>query len=442
MRYEEAVQWLYSRLPVFQRDGSQAYKPGLQRIRKLLDVVGNPHLSIPVVHIAGTNGKGSVAHMTASLLRTHGLNVGLYTSPHLVDLRERFRINGIPVPEDYITEFVERHMSHIEQIGASFFEVCVAMAFHFFKTLDVAVIEVGMGGRLDATNIIPKPLVSVITSIGFDHERFLGRTLSAIAREKAGIIKYDVPVVVGQTIPEEAFEEIRRIAEANHSELHIAKYDIEEATYSLSNTALSLRFREDLLDLWLPVGGKQYINNLQTVLKISEVLSKQGFITLDRKRLYEAFAMFKDTTGWAGRWDIWSLNPLIIADIAHNQQSVGVLVENLESFVPNKRVAAVFGISNDKNVYHFKPFLERTDLVYVVEAPVQRSMPASKLAHEINAILPSKQVKVIGDVGQGIETAIKNSGKDSCIVITGSMFVVGEAYNRFILNSERKIRTL
>ncbi|NPA35071.1 MAG: bifunctional folylpolyglutamate synthase/dihydrofolate synthase [Chlorobi bacterium] len=438
MRYAEAVHWLYSRLPVFQRDGSQAYKPGLQRIRKLLDAIGNPHLTIPVVHVAGTNGKGSVAHMTASLLRKHGLNVGLYTSPHLVDLRERFRINGIPVPEDFITEFVERYMTHIEQIGASFFEVCVAMAFHFFKTLDVAVIEVGMGGRLDATNIVSKPLVSVITSIGFDHERFLGRTLSAIAREKAGIIKYGVPVVVGQNIPEEAFEEIKRIAEANNSELHVAKYDLGKVKYSLSNTALSLHFMEDILNLWLPMGGKQYTDNLQIVLKISEVLSQQGFIKLDRKRLYEAFAMFKDTTGWAGRWDVWSLNPLIIADIAHNQQSVNVLIENLKSFVPDKRIIAVFGISNDKNILHFKPFLERTDFVYVVEAPVQRSMPASQLAHTISEILPSKKMEVIGDVGKGIKTAMANSEKDSCIVITGSMFVVGEAYKWFMLSNSKR----
>ncbi len=439
MKYDKAVQWLYSRLPVFQRDGSQAYKPGLQRIRKLLDVIGNPHLNVPVIHIAGTNGKGSVAHMTASLLRKHGLNVGLYTSPHLVDLRERFRINGIPVPEDFIAEFVERHMNHIEQIGASFFEVCVAMAFHFFKTLDVAVIEVGMGGRLDATNIVSKPLVSVITSIGLDHERFLGRTLPAIAREKAGIIKYGVPVVVGQTIPDEAFEEIRRIAEANNSELHVAKYDLKEVKHSLSNTALSLLFGKDMFELWLPVGGKQYIENLQIVLKISEVLSQQGFITLDRKRLYEAFAMFKDTTGWAGRWDIWSLKPLVIADIAHNQQSVNVLVENLESFVPNKKIVSVFGISNDKNVHHFKPFLERTNLIYVVEAPVQRSMPANQLAHAISEILPSKKMEVIGNVGKAIEKAMKNSEQDSCIVITGSMFVVGEAYKWFIVKNSRKI---
>lgn len=435
MRYEEAVQWLYSRLPVFQRDGSQAYKPGLQRIRKLLDVIGNPHLILPVVHIAGTNGKGSVAHMTASVLRKHGLNVGLYTSPHLFNLRDRFRINGVPVPEDFITEFVERYRTHIKEIGASFFEVCVAMAFHFFKGLDVAVVEVGMGGRLDATNIVSNTLVSVITSIGFDHERFLGRTLSAIAREKAGIIKYGVPVVVGPNIPDDAFEVIRRIAEANYSELHVAKYNIEKVKYSLSNTALSLRFMGNILNLWLPVGGKQYIHNLQIVLKISEVLAQQGFITPDRERFYEALALFKDTTGWAGRWDIWNLDPLIIADIAHNQQSVNVLVENLELFVPNKKIVAVFGISNDKNVYHFKPFLERTDLIYVVEASVQRSMSASQLAHEISEILPSKKMEVIGDVGKGIETAMENLEKDSCIVITGSMFVVGEAYKWFILDN-------
>ncbi len=434
MNYQEAVQWLYARLPVYQRDGAQAYKPGLQRIRNLLRVMNNPHLEVPVVHIAGTNGKGSVAHMLSALLIKHGLKVGLYTSPHLIDLRERFKMNGVPVSETLISDFVDKYREAIEEVDASFFEVCVAMAFHFFRQCDVAIMEVGMGGRLDATNVIPKPLVSVITSIGFDHERFLGRTLTAIAREKAGIIKHGVPVVVGQDIPGDAMSEIKRIARLNNASVYEADYNIVDVDIRLSDANVSVEVKGEKLDLWLPVGGRQYVNNVQTVLKVAEVLDAKGLVKMKIDKTYEAFAMFKDLTGWAGRWDIWALKPLVIADIAHNEQAVKMLAHNIDNLLTNKKIFAVFGISGDKKISHFEPLVRRVKGIYAVEANVPRAKKLMELVEEIKQLTSdTTEVFVAGSVAEGIKQAIIRAKRENAVVlITGSVFVVGEAYEWFI----------
>lgn len=433
MTYSETIQYLYAATPLFTQHGGSAYKPGLQTTEALDAHFDHPHRRFLTVHVAGTNGKGSCAHTLAALFQLLGLRTGLYTSPHLVDFRERIRVGGEMMPEQYVVDFVERERAFFEPLHPSFFELTTALAFKYFadEAVDVAVIEVGLGGRLDCTNIIT-PRLSVITNISLDHTQFLGTTLAAIAGEKAGIIKPDVPVIVGEALPE-----TRPVFEAKANEVGAPITFAEDMPEVLSSslTADGLRHYETrtfgAFDGTL--AGDCQTKNTNTVLHAIRALQAQQFPRIDRltpELLRRAFRDVCQLTGLRGRWERVGTSPEIICDTGHNTGGWAYLSTALKRRVASgQQLHVVFGMMADKDVSTVLSLLPTEAHYYFTQAALPRAMKADKLASL--AASHGLHGTTHASVKAAVEAARTAAAPEDFVYIGGSSFVVSEALPLF-----------
>ncbi|MBL7137842.1 MAG: bifunctional folylpolyglutamate synthase/dihydrofolate synthase [Bacteroidales bacterium] len=418
MNYKETLSWLYSHLPMYQRIGAAAYKANLDNTIALCNLLGNPQNSFRSVHVAGTNGKGSVSHMLASILQEHGLKTGLYTSPHLKDFRERIRVNGSMIPKRNVTRFINKYREAFEEIRPSFFEMTVGLAFEHFRqeSVDIAVVEVGMGGRLDSTNIIT-PLVSVITNISFDHMQFLGDTLEKIAIEKAGIIKPGIPVVIGETQPE--LESLfRKRARQVGSKIVFAdqlpRYEIRDARNAIQDPASSIQD---------PLHGHYQKKNIITSLGVINLLNQTGY-KISKKSIHKGIRNVTENTGLQGRWQVLSQTPLTICDIGHNEAGIREVVQQL-SKTPHQQLHMVFGLVNDKEISHILHLLPTEATCYFCKADIPRGLDAKEL--HIQAEKQGLKGTFYRSVREALTAARNTATPDDLIFIGGSTFVVAEA---------------
>ena len=401
MTYQETIQWMFAQLPMYQKKGISALNHILDNIQKFSTILGNPHLAFKSVHVAGTNGKGSSAHMLASVLQEAGYKVGLYTSPHLKDFRERIRINGETVSKKFVTGFVQKHQSYLTDNALSFFEMTVGMAFRYFKEekVDIAVVEVGLGGRFDSTNIIT-PEVSLITNIGYDHMDILGNTLEKIALEKAGIIKPNVPVVISERQTETA-EIFRLIAAQRKSKIYFAQ-ELEMKSYPT-----------DLL-------GAYQQKNSRGVRCVIAVL--KGF-TVSEKHLERGLANVVKNTGLQGRWQVLEKNPTVICDTAHNQEGLkAVLAQIRDQKFENLHV--VIGFVMEKKLEDILPLFPKKAQYYFVKPMITRGLPADVLQKK--ALQFGLIGKVYSCVEEGFKAAKKMAKANDLVFVGGSTFVVAE----------------
>ncbi|MCH5596784.1 bifunctional folylpolyglutamate synthase/dihydrofolate synthase [Niabella ginsengisoli] len=426
MNYQQTLDYLYDKLPMFSRDGGQAIKPGFANIIALCELLDNPHKNKKFIHVAGTNGKGSVSHMLASILQSAGYKTGLYTSPHLKDFRERIKIGGQMIPEKDVVAFVERIMPEIEKIQPSFFEITVAMAFHYFanNNIDVAVIETGMGGRLDSTNII-NPLLSVITNIGFDHMQFLGDTLEKIAFEKAGIIKPKVPVVLGEHVPETA-SVFKEVAMKKDAPFYFANEYYQMTEWEYENNELVIQVAEahkvDHHKYYLDLSGQYQTKNLLTVLESCRHLKAAGFDIPDAA-IAQGLRHVKKQTGLHGRWDTIQQNPKVIVDVAHNESGVREVLNQLE-ITTYHRLHLILGMVKDKDVKAVLQLLPPHAICYFTNADIPRALPAGEL--QALAAKYNLQGNVFINVNEALAEAKAHAHTDDLIIIFGSVFLVGE----------------
>lgn len=427
MDYQQTLDFLFSQLPMFQRVGGAAYKSNLNNTLAICKFLGNPEQKFPSIHIAGTNGKGSVSHLLASVLQEAGYKVGLYTSPHLTDFRERIRINGQKIPQEKVIEFVQSNKSLFENIQPSFFEYTFGMTINFFaeENIDIAVMEVGMGGRLDSTNVV-RSILSVITNIGLDHTQFLGDTLEKIAIEKAGIIKPHVPVVIGET--QEGLKSVfLEKANENQSEIYFA-----DKAYSLKpvhndnilfNKFDVLKNGEDfIVDLQTDLKGKYQSKNFITALKAIDALKEQGF-SISSEQLKLGFRNTKENTGFAGRWHILNKRPLTICDTAHNVNGVSEIISQIRELKFDK-LHFVLGMVNDKNINYILELLPKEANYYFCKANIPRGLDVNELmemAHQKG--LEGLAFKSVNDAFGAAK--LQANSKD-LIFIGGSTFVVAE----------------
>lgn len=420
MNYRQAIDYLYSYLPMFQRQGKSAYKADLKNTIALCEALGNPHCKFKSVHIAGTNGKGSSAHLIASILQEAGYKTGLYTSPHLKSFTERIKINGTDVEERFIADFVSRYKGLIEKINPSFFEVTVAMTFDYFaqENVDIAVIEVGLGGRLDSTNVI-SPCLSLITNISKDHTDILGNTLIEIASEKAGIIKKSTPVVIGTSQPNvnSVF-----IDKANEIKSEISFADTIFTIQDNKGTADVLSNGEIfMLNLNLPFGSF-YKKNLPGVLKAIEILVTAGF-KIEKINIKKGIEQVVKNTGLKGRFQQLSKHPRIICDIAHNIAGIKLILKQIESFDYNK-LLIIWGMVKDKNIREILSLLPKKATYFLVEPNLPRKLPVDDLFKSTQEA--RLDASIIGDTNLAIKQAKKIADPDDLIFIGGSTFVVAE----------------
>ncbi len=432
LTYPETIEYLYSLLPIYQRVGAPAYKPGLKNIELLCKELGNPQNDFPSIHIAGTNGKGSVSHYIASILQSAGYkNVGLHTSPHLKDFRERIKINGLPVSEKEIVDFVSTHKPLIEKFDCSFFELSVAMAFYFFSKykVEIAVIETGMGGRLDSTNIIT-PILSVITNISFDHVAILGDTLEKIAFEKAGIIKPNVPVVIGETKVETKRVFIKKAEECNSS-MSFADgiYSVICPEYSTDNSGTYLSvdvLKKDkiyLEKLHSELPGLYQLKNIATVLCAVDRLRESGY-AIREEHIRQGIANVVSQTGLLGRWQTLSTVPLTIADTGHNEAGIKEVIAQLKT-IPYRNLHVVFGVVKDKDPSTVLKLLPKDATYYFCKAAIPRSLDENELA-EIASGFGIKGA-AFSSVAEAVKAAQNNADQKDLVFIGGSTFIVAEA---------------
>lgn len=427
MNYEEAVDYLYARLPMFTRDGASAFKKDLTNTYRLCEALGNPQERFECVHVAGTNGKGSTSHMLAACLQAAGYKTGLYTSPHLLDFRERIRINGSMIPRDAVADFVTANQSLMVTIQPSFFEVTVAMAFGYFaqEQVDIVVVETGLGGRLDSTNIVI-PLLSVITNIGYDHTHMLGNTLQEIANEKAGIIKQGVPVIVGerQQDVEGVFE---RVAVEKGSPLVFASDLWQIATMGKDSGLLHLkamhRYSGDERTYALDLTGSYQAKNLPGVLCAVGELKKKRFPVRDVD-VQQALKQVQGLTGLMGRWQTLSTNPLIICDTGHNVDGWREVLANIAA-TSYQELHVVIGVMRDKDLDQMLPLLPRDAHYYFCQVDMPRALPAVEL-HAIAAHFGLRG-GVFDRVVDAVVAAREQALSSDLIFIGGSTFIVADA---------------
>ncbi|MDL2230356.1 bifunctional folylpolyglutamate synthase/dihydrofolate synthase [Alistipes sp. OttesenSCG-928-L06] len=428
MTYTEAIDFLFTSLPMFQRVGGAAYKANLDNTHRLDASFGHPHRKFHTIHVSGTNGKGSTSHMLAAILQSAGYKTGLYTSPHLLDFRERIRVNGAMIPEAEVIAFVENHQSVIQEVKPSFFEMTVAMAFDYFarQEVDVAVIEVGMGGRLDSTNIIT-PLVSVITNISHDHSQFLGDTLEKIAAEKGGIIKPGVPVVIGESQPETApvFEQIARRKQApivfadKAFQTVCVESGLQSQSIVIKNTKTDI---QTTYSLDLP--GRYQEKNIKTVLQTVEVLNVQKIILLPENSVTSGLSCAAKLTGLSGRWQVLAENPLIVVDTGHNEAGIGEIVRQIEC-TPHRKLFMVFGVVNDKDLSKIWPLLPRKAHYIFTQSSIDRALDAEILAQK--AAEQGFSGELVPHISDAVQRARDLAASDDMIFIGGSTFTVAEA---------------
>lgn len=426
MTYKETIDYLFSALPMFSRIGDAAIKKDLINTRILCERLGNPLQSFKAIHIAGTNGKGSVSHMLASVMQAAGYTTGLYTSPHLKDFRERIKVNGEMVSEDFVVRFTEQIKPLIAEIQPSFFEITVAMAFQYFAEMqvDVAVIETGLGGRLDSTNIII-PEVSVITNIGMDHMHLLGNTLGEIAFEKAGIIKQGVPVVVGETNADTSAVFIKRAKEKEAPVIFADQVRYAD-NYAYSNHQLQVTVVEkhdnEKESFSLDLTGLYQAKNLITVLSAIEVLRQKGW-NISNTDLHSALANVKKHTGLHGRWEQVHHKPDIYVDVAHNEDGIKQLVVQIE-WMNFRELHIVLGMVKDKDVDKVLAMLPKEASYYFTKAQIPRALPEEQLAEK--AIQHHLQGHYYPDVNSALQSALQKAHNEDLIIVCGSVFVVGE----------------
>ncbi|MBP2831105.1 bifunctional folylpolyglutamate synthase/dihydrofolate synthase [Aquimarina sp. U1-2] len=403
MNYREILDWMFTRLPMYQRQGASAYKIDLNATIRLATYLGDPHKNFKCIHVGGTNGKGSTSHMLASVLQEAGYRVGLYTSPHLKDFRERIRINGNKVSKEYVIDFIQEHQPYFETNQLSFFEMTVGMAFQYFSMskVDIAVIEVGLGGRLDSTNIVT-PEVSVITNIGLDHTEFLGDTLTKIAIEKAGIIKQNKPVVIGKATSETKHVFIEK-AKLTSSDLYFASEYAKEG------------YTTDLK-------GNYQKENVKTVLQAIAVLKSRGW-KLNDKHVQKGLNSVTANTGLLGRWQILNEQPKVICDTAHNIDGLQMVLHQLQQET-YETLHMVMGLVANKNLEAILPLFPDTAVYYFTKPNISRGL---------NEKFLRKQAEKFGLVGkdypsvaEAYHTALQKATKKDVIYIGGSTFVVAE----------------
>ena len=422
MTYEETIDFLFNKTLVFQHVGTPAYKPGLETTSAISSIFGNPDKSFKSIHIAGTNGKGSTAHLLAAILQNSGYKVGLYTSPHLLDFRERIKVDGQMIEKEYVTEFIERFLSsRYEGRQASFFELTTILAFDYFRhcNVDYAVIETGLGGRLDSTNIIT-PVLSIITNISFDHTQFLGDTLSKIASEKAGIIKHGIPVVIGETTPEtkpvfaaKAEEENAPIRFAEeHDEIEAAK----KTDGKLQLTTKNFGIINDELT------GDCQIKNANTVLNALTVLKSLG-LKIDGNSIAKGFANVCEQTGLMGRWMKIADHPLTVCDTGHNTGGMAYITEQLRrAECLNLRI--VIGFVSDKDINHILDMMPKDATYYFTQASIPRALPKEALLK--TATEKGLKGAAYPTVADAYYAALNESTPDDMLYIGGSTFIVAD----------------
>lgn len=402
MTYDETIEYLFNSTPLFQNVGKAAYKEGLANTLALDDYFGHPHTQFKTIHVGGTNGKGSTSHSLASVLQSAGYKVGLFTSPHLKDFRERIRINGEMISQEYVVDFVEQHKNFFEPLNPSFFELTTAMAFKYFadKKVDVAVIEVGLGGRLDCTNII-NPVLSIITNISFDHVNLLGNTLEKIASEKAGIIKHDVPVVVGETIPE--------------------TYSVFEAKAKEVDTQIVFAEEKDFPEIPFELGGDYQKKNLRTILTALSIL--KNTFDISNKNIRDGLSTVCEQTGLMGRWQTLKECPKTVCDVGHNVGGFEYIVKQLTR-QQYKTLRIVIGMVNDKDINGVLSLLPKDAKYYFTKAQVARALQPEELQGK------AKEFGLNGNcypsVAEAYEAATAEASTDDFIFIGGSCFVVAE----------------
>lgn len=429
MTYKETLDYLYAQLPMYQRIGAAAYKPDLNNTVAICNLLENPENSFKSVHIAGTNGKGSTSHMLASILQEKGLKTGLYTSPHLIDFRERIRINGIMIPEEKVIYFVEKYKKDFEKIRPSFFEMTVGLAFNHFREekVDVAIIEVGLGGRLDSTNIIT-PLLSVITNISFDHKQFLGDTLEKIAKEKAGIIKPGIPVVIGENQEETRHVFIEK-ARKEQSKIVFADGEFTAVT-TRAWEAGSGKMRVDifrnstiyLANLESPLGGNYQKKNIVTVCATCGMLVSH-FGDISPETIRKGILHVINNTGFTGRWQILSRVPLTICDTGHNEAGLREVLDQISN-TPHENLHFVFGLVNDKEIENILRMLPKDATYYFCKADIPRGLDANEL--RMTALGYGLAGEAFDSVKKALKAAQQRAGANDLVFIGGSTFVVAE----------------
>jgi len=430
-RYQTTLSYLFSQFPQYQQIGAGAYKSGIMGMMALDDLLEQPHKRFHSIHVAGTNGKGSVSHLLAAILQRAGYRVGLYTSPHLVDFRERIRVNGLMIPQEEVLRFVERHRASFDHLQPSFFEITTAMAFDYFarQRVDLAVIEAGLGGRLDSTNII-EPILSVITNIGLDHCEYLGDSLPMIAAEKAGIIKPQIPVVIGERNPltDPVFLQQARGVRAL---ICFAQdyFKVEEAIQDDHYQRLYL-FEEGKIwseEYLLDLKGSYQQRNIPTVLMATELLRRMGKVlgrrTLSSVVIKEGLMNAARTTGLRGRWECISKNPKIIVDTAHNAHGIKWIVDQLQK-EDYQKLHFVFGVVVEKDLESILPLLPQDACYYFTQAQIPRAMDAHLLAKQCRSF--GMEGEVIAHVPNALESAKKSAHPQDLIFVGGSAYVVAE----------------
>lgn len=404
MNYQETTNWMFNQLPMYQTQGASAYKKDLTNTILLVNHLNNPQEKIKCIHVAGTNGKGSTSHMLASILQEAGYKVGLYTSPHLKDFRERIKINGVTVSENFVCDFINTHKVFFEENDMSFFEMSVGLAFDYFakEKVDIAIIEVGLGGRLDATNIIT-PLVSVITNIGIDHTQFLGNTLEAIAGEKAGIIKPNIPVVIGEYTTETQPVFLAK-AKANQAEIYFASDLISE------------EFPSDLM-------GDYQTHNKKTVLQTIAVLNSQKEFKIFQEDIKYGLLQVVKNTGLQGRWQQLGDSPKVICDTAHNKNGLEIVMYQIqkEKF---DTLHIVLGVVNDKDLDEVLPLFPKNAIYYFCKPNIPRGLDTVILYQKATTF--GLHGEVFNSVSEAYKKALQIASKSDFIYIGGSTFVVAE----------------
>lgn len=426
MNYQQTVHFLFSRLPLYSRIGAAAYKADLDNTIKLCASLDNPQTKFKSVHVAGTNGKGSVSHMLAAIFQTAGYKTGLYTSPHLKDFRERIKVNGEMISEEFVVDFTKKITPLIDELEPSFFEITVAMAFDYFAQLkcDIAIVETGLGGRLDSTNIIV-PEVSVITNIGWDHMNILGDSLEKIATEKAGIIKQGTPVVVGEIIKETqpVFE---KIAAEKNAPLVIASQKRQTLGWKWEKHELVVEMAEDqktdhkVYHLDLP--GLYQTKNILTVLEVCRQLQQKGW-KLNDTVIHKGLQQTKKLTGLHGRWDIIHEHPLVVLDVAHNEDGIQQILKQVE-LTDHHRLHIVLGMVNDKEIDKVLQLLPDTATYYFTQANIPRALAAESLRQKAE----SKGLKgeTYSTVNVALKAAKDKAAKNDLTIVCGSVFLVAE----------------
>jgi len=450
MTYSQTIEYLYSAAPMFQQIGSAAYKEGMENSFLIDERLGHPHRKFDTVHVGGTNGKGSVSHLLASVLQESGYKTGLYTSPHLLDFRERIRVNGQKIEKRFVINFIRKHKKFFETIKPSFFELTTGMAFAYFaeQKVDIAIIEVGLGGRLDCTNIIT-PLLSIITNISLDHTNLLGNTPTAIAKEKAGIIKQGVPVVIG-----EAEEDVKKVFEdtfflQNTFKLNSLKCPCKIVFASENNPIKSASLIPDgkwkfdtnkypnLID---ELGGYAQEKNAATVLTALEILSPLLKNGLKNEAVYSGFDKVIENTGLMGRWQIVGCNPKIIFDTGHNVGGMEYNVRQLRAENSEDRLRIVFGMVNDKDISAVLDILPKQAKYYFTQASLPRALDSKELAKSASTFGLNGQT--FSTVKAALSAAKAESAPNDTIFVGGSTFVVAEGLKEITDNTVKKQKKL